>query len=176
MSKAPLEDKINEVCTSIAAYMNDEYYDNAVNAIAPIGIYAKTVPALQRIAVIIDENIVCIQRIPGTAAEHSLSYNLILKMLIKAGVTKDTLQTSITTLLGEIAKFLVEKNRAYGNSAAEPLRVFAKGVDAVAQINVRIDDKLSRIARGTEFPGDDTDLDLVGYLILKRVIADATTH
>lgn len=41
---------------------------------------------------------------------------------------------------------------------------------AVEQINVRIDDKLSRLARGNEYPGDDTELDLIGYLILKRVV------
>jgi hypothetical protein len=38
------------------------------------------------------------------------------------------------------------------------------------QINVRIDDKLSRIARGRQdVIQEDTELDLIGYLILKRV-------
>jgi hypothetical protein len=166
MTKGPLEDQINKECSEIAAFMTDGYYANCVNAVEPIGIYAKTVPAIQRIAVIIDQNLL---GIPET--EDVLIYNLILKMLIKAGVTKDSLKTSITALLTEIAAFLVEKNKAYGNSAAEPIRVFAKSIDAVAQIYVRIDDKLSRIARGSEFPGDDTDLDLVGYLILKKVIS-----
>mgnify|MGYP001828668688 CR=1 FL=1 len=69
----------------------------------------------------------------------------------------------------EIRNLLIEKNRAYGNSAAEPVRIFSK-VDALEQINVRIDDKLSRLAHGTEYQGDDTELDLVGYLILKRAI------
>ena len=36
-------------------------------------------------------------------------------------------------------------------------------------MNVRIDDKLSRIARGREYAGDDTELDLIGYLVLRRV-------
>jgi hypothetical protein len=169
MSKGPLEDKINAVCSDIAAYMNNEYHYNCVSVIEPIGIYSKSVPAIQRIAVIIDENIL-------NAAEDCLIYNLVLKMLLKAGVTKENLKTSITALLTEIAAFLVSKNKAYGNSAAEPIRIFAKGVDAVQQINVRIDDKLSRIARGSEFPGDDTDLDLVGYLILKKVISASQTN
>jgi len=39
----------------------------------------------------------------------------------------------------------------------------------VEQINVRIDDKLSRIARGRDYAGDDTELDLIGYLVLRRV-------
>ena len=69
----------------------------------------------------------------------------------------------------EIKELLLKKNEAYGNSAADPVRIFSK-VDALEQINVRIDDKLSRMMRGTEFQGDDTELDLIGYLILKRAL------
>jgi len=41
----------------------------------------------------------------------------------------------------EIKEFLLKKNQAYGNSAADPVRIFSK-VDSLEQINVRIDDKL----------------------------------
>jgi hypothetical protein len=63
---------------------------------------------------------------------------------------------------------LIAKNAAYGASAFEPLRIFSRA-GPVAQLDVRIDDKLSRIARGSEYAGDDTELDLIGYLILRRV-------
>ena len=63
---------------------------------------------------------------------------------------------------------LIAKNVAYGASAFEPLRIFCRA-DPVEQLNVRIDDKLSRIARGNEYAGDDTELDLIGYLVLRRV-------
>ena len=69
----------------------------------------------------------------------------------------------------KVKAMLLKKNQSYGNSAAEPVRIFSK-VGAVEQINVRIDDKLSRLPRGNEYPGDDTELDLIGYLILKRVV------
>jgi hypothetical protein len=69
--------------------------------------------------------------------------------------------------LQEIREFLVSKNQAYGNSAVEPVRVFSKA-DAVEQIRVRIDDKISRLMRGRA-DGEDTELDLLGYLILLRV-------
>lgn len=62
---------------------------------------------------------------------------------------------------------LDEKNRAYGNSALEPLRVFSSA-DAVEQIRVRIDDKLSRLARG-HAGGEDATADLMGYLVLLKV-------
>ena len=42
---------------------------------------------------------------------------------------------------------LLAKNEAYGNSAIDPLRIFSRA-DPVEQIRVRIDDKLSRLARG----------------------------
>ena len=67
-----------------------------------------------------------------------------------------------------IGNMLVAKNGAYGNSVFEPINVFAK-TDWENQINIRIDDKLCRVSRGSEYPGDDTILDLIGYLILLRV-------
>lgn len=72
-----------------------------------------------------------------------------------------------------IRDFLVEKNTSYGSSFSDPVRIFSN-VDPVQQINVRIDDKLSRIKRGHEFGSEDTELDLIGYLILKRVLVKAT--
>ena len=74
----------------------------------------------------------------------------------------------VRTVCGEIGDMLIEKNRAYGNSALEPVRVFSRA-DTVEQIKVRIDDKLSRIARGREFGDEDTVKDLVGYLVLLMV-------
>lgn len=67
----------------------------------------------------------------------------------------------------EIEEMLVEKNRAYGNSALEPVRLFSKA-DAVEQILVRIDDKLSRLSRG-QAAGEDVEKDLLGYLVLLRI-------
>jgi len=68
-----------------------------------------------------------------------------------------------------IKVMLLEKNSRYGNSALDPLRIFSKS-DLDEQINVRIDDKLSRLARGN-LAGDTEDVvaDLIGYLVLKRV-------
>lgn len=67
----------------------------------------------------------------------------------------------------KITQMLLDKNAAYGDSALNPVRIFSKA-DSLEQINVRIDDKLSRLARGSA-NGEDTELDLIGYLILKRV-------
>jgi hypothetical protein len=76
-------------------------------------------------------------------------------------------QRLIAEACDELKAMLLMKNRAYGNSAIEPLRIFSKASPR-EQINVRLDDKLSRIARG-EAAGEDPKWDIVGYLILDRV-------
>ena len=79
-------------------------------------------------------------------------------------MSKET-ERDIERVVSEISEMLIAKNRAYGDSALEPVRVFSK-TDTIEQLYVRIDDKLSRIQRGHEYPGDDTILDLIGYMIL----------
>lgn len=78
---------------------------------------------------------------------------------------------SVESLIREecaaIADLLATKNRAYGNSALAPLRIFSRA-SAAEQLLVRIDDKLSRLARGSD-AGEDVALDLLGYLVLLRV-------
>lgn len=67
-----------------------------------------------------------------------------------------------------IKAMLVAKNKAYGNSVLEPIRIFATSNDT-EQLHVRIDDKLSRLKRGHAMPDEnraDTIRDLIGYLVL----------
>jgi len=85
------------------------------------------------------------------------------------------MQETIKKVCEELTEFLLAKNKAYGDSASNPVRIFSK-TDPLEQINIRIDDKLSRIARGNEFDGDDTELDLIGYLVLKRAIKRKNTE
>lgn len=61
-------------------------------------------------------------------------------------------QQAISDVCDEVKQVVIGKNRAYGNSALDPLRIFSK-VDTIEQLNVRIDDKLSRVARGSEYAG-----------------------
>lgn len=73
-----------------------------------------------------------------------------------------------------VKELLLQKNREYGNSAMEPVGVFSQ-LSAVEQIQVRIDDKLKRIQNTRQMNPDeiqiheDTEQDLIGYLILMRV-------
>ncbi|TAN59638.1 hypothetical protein EPN18_10065 [bacterium] len=79
----------------------------------------------------------------------------------------------ISVVCDGIKKMLLTKNRLYGNSALNPQRVFSKA-DTMEQLNVRIDDKISRIKSGQMDDTEDAELDLIGYLILKRVARSLT--
>lgn len=77
-------------------------------------------------------------------------------------------QRSIANQCDHLKQTLLEKNRKYGNSALEPVRLFSKA-DPVEQIRVRIDDKLSRMKSAQIDDTEDVELDLAGYLVLLKV-------
>jgi hypothetical protein len=80
----------------------------------------------------------------------------------------DSFEQDVYNELSVIADMLISKNKKYGNSALKPMRVFSK-MNTLEQINVRIDDKLSRIANRKNDEDEDPELDLIGYLILRRI-------
>lgn len=67
-----------------------------------------------------------------------------------------------------IANLLLEKNRKYGNSALEPLRIFSRA-STIEQLYTRIDDKLSRLKNRQDDEDEDVTSDLIGYLILLKI-------
>ncbi len=74
-----------------------------------------------------------------------------------------------------IAKMLIDKNIAYGDSALSPVRIFSKS-DPREQLHVRIDDKLSRLMKGSEYPGDNDIDDLIGYLVLLKIAKERNVN
>lgn len=77
-----------------------------------------------------------------------------------------TFATGIRAILADIGDLLIAKNEAYGDSVLNPVRIFST-TDPLEQLRVRIDDKLSRIARGTD-AGEDVITDLIGYLVIYK--------
>lgn len=77
-------------------------------------------------------------------------------------------QVDIATVCDEVKELLLEKNRKYGDSALNPVRVFSKS-DTMEQIRVRLDDKLSRLRNQQQDEDEDVITDLLGYLILLKV-------
>lgn len=90
---------------------------------------------------------------------------------------KQQVHDAIVEVCDSVKHLLLSKNAKYGNSALEPIRVFSKA-DSIEQLLVRIDDKLSRIARGTgiDYTDEDTIKDLIGYLVLLKVAAKINAH
>ena len=80
------------------------------------------------------------------------------------------MREKIKRKVDEIRNLLLEKNRAYGNSALDPVRILSKA-SPDEQLLVRMDDKLSRIVRGKE-EGEDVVLDLIGYAVLYAISID----
>lgn len=74
----------------------------------------------------------------------------------------------LDVVVDEVKKMLLEKNANYGNSALEPVRIFSKS-DPLEGIRVRIDDKLNRLMNQKVGDQEDTELDLIGYLIIYRI-------
>ncbi len=84
-------------------------------------------------------------------------------------LTLDEVQGMIIEECDFIRALLLNKNKKYGNSAVSPKRIFSTA-DAVEQIKVRIDDKLSRIQNsGLGDDSEDSVQDLIGYLLLLKV-------
>ena len=84
-------------------------------------------------------------------------------------------QNLIIKKCDEIKEMLLEKNRKYGNSALEPIRIFSKA-DSIEQIKVRIDDKLNRLLSGQMDEDEDVCLDLIGYLILLMIAKESKVN
>ncbi|MEN6421329.1 MAG: hypothetical protein ABFD76_05220 [Smithella sp.] len=95
------------------------------------------------------------------------------KNIIKTDDTRDL----IIAECDSIKELLLQKNDAYGSSFRQPINIFSKA-EAIEQVKVRIDDKLNRIAKGKNLDKvqEDTVLDLIGYLILMRVLKSCRTQ
>jgi hypothetical protein len=90
-------------------------------------------------------------------------YDDLYLLTVGTGAGKEILATCL-----DIAHMLIRKNISYGNSALDPVRIFSKA-EPKEQLYVRIDDKLSRLMKGTDYPGDNDIDDLIGYLVLLKI-------
>lgn len=70
--------------------------------------------------------------------------------------------------LAEIRALLIEKNRKYGDSALNPVRITTKA-DPRELITARFDDKLKRLQSGQLDEDEDVWSDLRGYAVLLAI-------
>ena len=77
-------------------------------------------------------------------------------------------QCDIAAICDELKQLLLDKNRKYGDSALNPVRIFSKA-STLEQLRVRMDDKLSRLRNAQDDDDEDPVTDLIGYLVLYKV-------
>lgn len=88
-------------------------------------------------------------------------------------IPRNKVEQAIQEECNRVTSLLIEKNRSYGNSALNPVRIFSHS-DTTEQLKVRIDDKLSRFMSGDNtFKENDLD-DLMGYLVLLSIALKET--
>ena len=74
----------------------------------------------------------------------------------------------LNEVLNNIEELLIAKNRKYGDAALNPNQTFSSATP-IELINVRMDDKLSRIRNRQNDEDEDVEMDLIGYLLLKQI-------
>ena len=82
--------------------------------------------------------------------------------------TVQSLPDAVAAWLQIVADTVRSRNATYGDSAIDPIRVFSRA-SSDEQLRVRIDDKLSRVARGAGATAD-TLVDLAGYIAILAVV------
>ena len=90
----------------------------------------------------------------------------VRKVAPEDGTAQDTAR-EIGEECDALKAMLLAKNKMYGDSALDPVRIFSRA-SVEEQILVRLDDKLSRLKRGQD-AGEDTIQDVMGYLVLLRI-------
>ena len=82
---------------------------------------------------------------------------------------KDDFGIKLLEVTREITDLLMQKNKAYGNTALNPTNIFSK-LNATEAICARLDDKIARIKnKGINDKTEDTVDDLIGYLLLLKM-------
>ena len=75
-----------------------------------------------------------------------------------------TSEATIESVCDALKEFLLAKNKNYGNSATEPLKIFSK-ISNIERMLCRLDEKMSRIKNSDELRQNDV-VDALGYFVL----------
>ncbi len=88
---------------------------------------------------------------------------------IQTRTDSDDFAEKLDEVASKVVNLLKSKNKAYGNTALDPVQIFSR-LDATEAICARIDDKIMRIKnKGINDQTEDTISDIIGYLILLKV-------
>jgi len=102
---------------------------------------------------------------PGTPMRESIAR--VCDALVLRQAAGAIYEQFLEVVLQNTRELLISKNKQYGNSALDPVRVFSTA-SLKEQLLVRLDDKVSRLARGSA-AGEDVAADMLGYLLLVSI-------
>ena len=102
--------------------------------------------------------------------DHAVTGRIKMSEIINSDLCRNETEEKIYNVCMDLAVFLIEKNRRYGNSAIKPIRVLSKANEQ-EQIFIRMDDKLSRLMSMDASIDDKYEAlkDFVGYWVLLEV-------
>jgi hypothetical protein len=100
---------------------------------------------------------------PTPNPKHATPYNA------ERTNTHNKFREDLQIVLAELQDFLVQKNIKYGDSALTPTTCFSRNLTPLDGINIRLDDKIKRLMTGDASEDEDVELDIIGYLIIKRI-------
>lgn len=83
--------------------------------------------------------------------------------------TSEELMSALRRSTDNMIKWLGQKNSSYGNSVADP-KGYMCDLAALPRVDVRIDDKISRMVNGHSVKTDNDGRDLLGYLMIKAAL------
>ena len=88
---------------------------------------------------------------------------------VQTNTNSDDFADKLDKVSSEVVALLKSKNKAYGNTALDPVQIFSR-LDATEALCARIDDKIMRIKnKGINDQTEDTVDDLIGYLLLLKM-------
>ena len=121
------------------------------------------------IKVAVASNIQKHDRVSGHVNSKINPKMLLSKEELKEADKNQNFGVNLINVTREITELLIQKNKAYGNTALNPTNIFSK-LSSTEAICARIDDKLARISnKGINDQTEDTVNDLIGYLLLLKM-------
>jgi len=149
---------------------NDLYYEEGRNGWTP-GNTNSTLPGNPTLDVAhaLEANILSHEKLGGKEGQPINPKMFLSKEELAEADKRNEFGKSLLQVTREITNLLIEKNKAYGDTALNPPKIFSK-LSSTEAICARLDDKISRIQnKGINDDTEDTVNDLIGYLLLLKM-------
>jgi len=166
---------------SVLSNNDFEIFSNSANMNNNSKLYMRIDTKLNRIKHEMQNHFIFMNDLNDLIGYLILLYIISNRDTTDANDATDKFQKNIRDVLGIIYNKLVDANEKYGNifyyenffykNIVEPdeTSIYDAHKIATMRIKIALDDKLRRVSIGHEYPGDDTIIDIIGYLFLLKI-------